>query len=1007
MAVHVSQEQMLRIPLDGGITETAFDEHVSDGSLVTADNVRLGLYSGMPTRAPLVASLHPDTSVADCHGIASCGGSTVALFRPKTRSRKIVGDTVGVQGETAFPLDVPNAGTLFGSGALVAASTAQDGSRTWAAAVVSAGFDAPVVMVTVLEGDAVIVPPTPVVEVAGGVSIWCRLTVHNGVVWVWWQELATSIRGRPLTLLGTGVFAGASHTLPGAYYAADPNSGNQPEVVSLGGTQAYAAYVSDIGAGALNVRIAVFSTSSFSTDYASQFLSDVPGVIYNLDLSVIQYSGVIQAAVIASHASGHRVEWIANVTTPSSISTSFSDRQTGALHGPVACAWHTTSTGELRVFFAHSNVTGSFYFGALVRTIVEERMPWGPLVDSVTLPWQTLQGRGCTWEPSTAEFCAVFPVSAVNNVGDGTNLDPALTLVTPHGSPATAMHPIARLAVDALVTRPLLANAYPQAKVLSASAGRIVVSYAAERYDETPANLRGYQCRFVELARSAVVASCNDSDGLAYLAGSVPLTWDGARVDELMPRTRPHLAHSTGGLTAWSPGTYFVIAVYQWRDARGQVHRSPPSVAYRVVIPSTPVTRPVIRVSASDCGMRGYDYPGIEVRAFATTLADPLTFHEQPWAFVPDATNGGYIAEEPWEPEAGGAPVYSDGSPSDPLAAWYPGALYHVAVVGNRLWAIDAERRDTLIASKEREPGIAHEFSSTLTVTVPRSAGKLVAIVESNGNPVALAERGAWVIQGSGKNNLGQGSAWLPPVLISDVGCTSRVLARSPAGVIFRSDRGRYALLAGSQVSLFDQVFAGDPVGASVFPEDGEAVVWEASGAAVYSYVRQKWSRWSATGIKAVVQVHPSTRALGLDGSGWISCDPKSTGASPQVYATGWIQPAGPHGDALLRRVLVHGRGTAAGLRVTIYTDFSYSGEKSADFSGAELSDLSADGHWTISVTPHRDQVRAFKLVVEETGAVSDPVYRAGGLALTSCVAQYAAVSQLGKSHVLMQGAEK
>jgi len=182
--------------------------------------------------------------------------------------------------------------------------------------------------------------------------------------------------------------------------------------------------------------------------------------------------------------------------------------------------------------------------------------------------------------------------------------------------------------------------------------------------------------------------------------------------------------------------------------------------------------------------------PGVDEVSIDVSLvrATGLTGGGDPWltslelparTAPPNYTVGGALAADPW-------PAFTSS-----------------VVTSTRLWAIDANTRGRVIASKLFEDFIAPEYNSTLAVNLGDERN-LTAIGSLDDKVIVFEPDDIHVIYGEGPDNRGQGQDFAVHYIATDVGCEDQEsVIETPAGLIFYSEpRGFYLLDRNLQVQF-------------------------------------------------------------------------------------------------------------------------------------------------------------------------------------------------------------
>lgn len=298
------------------------------------------------------------------------------------------------------------------------------------------------------------------------------------------------------------------------------------------------------------------------------------------------------------------------------------------------------------------------------------------------------------------------------------------------------------------------------------------------------------------------------------IAGGTPMSYDGQQIVELgfpwVPEIIDVAATAGGAMTASS--TYLYVAVWEWTDSAGQLHRSgngfPHSVDLGVGEGSTTLTIRTLTIgnreaswlypntqdvvlaiyrtrANSNTYLRLFSVPGSASAPANTPLNDPTTWMIQ---VVDDQADSSIV---------GGPDFRFAGATMDELPPEQPPASHVCAVWKNRVWLATGSH---LWYSKEILPSpatgkIAPEFSSALRYDLSVVRGPVTGLQPLDDFLVVFSRDGVYSLQGDGADNLGQNATLILNVVQEGTGCIEpRSITPTPAGLVFQSYKGMYAL---------------------------------------------------------------------------------------------------------------------------------------------------------------------------------------------------------------------
>jgi hypothetical protein len=320
-------------------------------------------------------------------------------------------------------------------------------------------------------------------------------------------------------------------------------------------------------------------------------------------------------------------------------------------------------------------------------------------------------------------------------------------------------------------------------------------------------------------------------------------------------------------------------------------------------------------------------------------------------------------------------------------------------VIGPRCWIIDAEHRSRLVPSKLRIAGVGYEFAPGLEVIVPAGAGKLVAVREWRGTPVALTERAVYTISGDGPNNtLGGSGAWYPPAKLADIGCTNEAsVVVCPAGILWQS-HNRFVLLNDGGVAYIDKIACSHDVSAAVCLRRHSEVLFFSSTTTevrAYHYDTGRWSTYDSQTLSGLVQAahtlpyDPDSAVLAVyEGSTPLfrRVDADSISAATNaVFETDWLLLGGDFQDDVVVSALVF-NGKILGahdIKLELFVDYQSTPATSRTWDLFELDAIDVEGLYSVKLEPTFVSCRAVKLRVTDTRVVG------GGCAPRSATLYY------------------
>lgn len=378
------------------------------------------------------------------------------------------------------------------------------------------------------------------------------------------------------------------------------------------------------------------------------------------------------------------------------------------------------------------------------------------------------------------------------------------------------------------------------------------------------------------------------SRGISEIAGSLNLTggqlWE---YDGIKPVEQGFHVWPEDILVSTSPiggflkdQLYYYVAVYEWTDAVGNIHRSAPSIPFGITtvggnVSSNTVHIPTLRVTYKDNPnpVRIVLYRwSVDVQTYyqitsllnpilnVTTAVDDVTYIDT----LADAS----IIGNPILYTTGGV-IENIGAPACSVSTLYK----------SRLFIVDAEDRNLLWYSKQVIEATPVEMSDLLTVFIAPtsgaqgSTGNITALSVMDDKLIIFKKDAIYYITGNGPDNTGANNDFSEPVYITGtVGCDNPVsIILQPQGIMFESDKGIWLLgrdLNTTYIGAPVQGFNTTLVKAALTIPGTNQVRFTLSESVtlMYDYYQQQWGTF--TNIPAISStlyngLHTSLNSLG------------------------------------------------------------------------------------------------------------------------------------------------
>jgi hypothetical protein len=402
--------------------------------------------------------------------------------------------------------------------------------------------------------------------------------------------------------------------------------------------------------------------------------------------------------------------------------------------------------------------------------------------------------------------------------------------------------------------------------------------------------------------------------GNLHVGGGFVSMYDSQEIVELNFHLYPEnvtaaVNNSAGSLAA---GTYLYQVIYIWTDAKGQDHRSAPSVAVSAA-PSggsstVTLTIPTLRLTSkigvicevyrtTDTGRLSF-----KIGAVANdTAADSVSF-----ADAGSISDANLVAKES---------LYTNGGQIENIP---PPASLVVTTYKNRLVCVSSENPKKLIYSKKRAALGPVEFCDIFSIVLNK-ARRITALAEFDQKLIIFEPNQIFYITGNGPTATGAQNDFSPPQSITgDVGCSNtNSLVLMPLGLMFQSNKGIYLLdrslqtvYIGAEVEAYNDLTI---TSAELIRDENQIRYLTSDGRClIYDYFYGKWSTWTN---------HEGNGATIWNATGdyvYLRTDGRIFQQSSTSYkddndpvemslTTSWVKTNGIQGFQRIRRALVLG----------------------------------------------------------------------------------------------------
>jgi hypothetical protein len=406
---------------------------------------------------------------------------------------------------------------------------------------------------------------------------------------------------------------------------------------------------------------------------------------------------------------------------------------------------------------------------------------------------------------------------------------------------------------------------------------------------------------------------------------------------------KPTAVVSTGGSIL--AGTYSYVAVWEWTDNQGQLHRSEPSVPTTVVTSGSDgkVTLTVRTLPLTNKQTRFGNTRTPVVLAIYRTLTLGTTYYRVNQLTSESVYNDSTVQTIEF------VDTKSDTSlGSNSLLYTTGGVFQNIALPSTNLMTVGKNRiiaagTDTepnrVFYSKEKEEGVGVEFSNELSFIVDSLGGDITAIATMDDKILVFKKSLIFYVPAASLlDKLGNGSAPTPVLISADTGCNSPQSAvLTGKGVMFESQKGIYLVDRQLGVSYvgqaIDAITTQNPdfkVSSAInLPDKNQVYFTDVSGTVlVYDTFFEQW-------YTHTLPFSPVSSTL-LNDTWYVSSSDEAYKAVPgratdgnglsvvSRIKTNWISLANLEGFARVYAILLLGDNAELNhrLRVNLYYDF-------------------------------------------------------------------------------------
>ena len=423
-----------------------------------------------------------------------------------------------------------------------------------------------------------------------------------------------------------------------------------------------------------------------------------------------------------------------------------------------------------------------------------------------------------------------------------------------------------------------------------------------------------------------------------FVGGGMLFAYDGQSLVEDAFNWNP-LIYNMQGSTGAGTQNYSYVAVWEWVDNAGNLHRSAPSVPYQVSL-------------TQKIGVSGTNVSNIQLYPLSLTEKIPAN-NRSPVVCVLYRTqaNGTEYYKLPItnannnDPNNQFITPATDTTPdtdlveliyttADVLPNDIPPSPSSLVVHRNRLFLLNSQDPLQIWYSKQVSPEVPVEWSAFQVINVDPTGGPVIGLGSLDDKLIIFKENSIRFITGQGPDNTGANNDYGDTILItSDTGCNNlRSIVNTPEGLIFKGSKGIYIINRGLQASYIGapvEAYNPDFVSSAVLMNENNQIriTLDSATVLVYDYYVDAWSVF--TGINAVDSIIWNNRQAYIRSNGQVLIETPNTyedDGTPYSMGitTSWLNLSGIQGFQRLWKFYILGEyKTDHQLQVNLYYDYN------------------------------------------------------------------------------------
>ena len=366
--------------------------------------------------------------------------------------------------------------------------------------------------------------------------------------------------------------------------------------------------------------------------------------------------------------------------------------------------------------------------------------------------------------------------------------------------------------------------------------------------------------------------------GNNLILSNLPSLYDGKAVTEygyhLYPEGVTATVATTGGsIGNGTAGSFAYQVIYEWYDAKGQVHRSSPSPILTKTSGATSTNAITLTIPT----LRLTDKTNVNIVVYRTKQNGTTYFRvnlpSSPLANTIAADTVTYVDIIADADLTANEQLYTLGElenitcPSTTIMTTYK----------NRLLAVPSNDLSSFWFSKQVVPGFPPEFNDAFQQSIGTFAGDLTGMLQMDDKLILFTNYNIFLMYGDGPSASGANNDFSTPQMIStDVGCVDQAsIVLTQDGIMFKSHKGIYVLgrnLQPSYIGKDVEAYNSNTVTSAILDSTQNMVLFylDSGIALVYHYLYGQWGTFTNHSANSACIFNDKKAFIKSDGSVWL-----------------------------------------------------------------------------------------------------------------------------------------